>query len=128
MRQIGPVRAALSNFLGIGIGYVYVGRIELAFAFVEGLPSNLLVSRSLLFKKTEFLRGPKVRTKYFILTQCLQHKICAPYLNCFLVNVYNILCLLACFLSRTAFAMHLLIFFGNVRGFFSHDRSQNYLQ
>ena len=37
MRQIGPVRAALSNFLGIGLGYVYVGRIELAIAFVAGL-------------------------------------------------------------------------------------------
>jgi len=37
IRQLGPVRAALSNFLGIGLGYVYVGRIELAFAFVATL-------------------------------------------------------------------------------------------
>ena len=34
MRQIGPVRAGLLNVLGLGLGYVYVGRIKFAIAFV----------------------------------------------------------------------------------------------
>ncbi len=34
MRQLGPIRAVFSNLLGLGLGYVYVGRIQLAFAYI----------------------------------------------------------------------------------------------
>lgn len=34
LRKPGPIRAALLNFIGLGLGYVYVGRIKLAFAFI----------------------------------------------------------------------------------------------
>ncbi len=37
MRQVGPIRAALSNFVGLGLGYVYVGRIQLAFATIAAV-------------------------------------------------------------------------------------------
>jgi len=37
MRQVGPIRAALSNVLGLGLGYVYVGRIQLALAFIVSI-------------------------------------------------------------------------------------------
>ncbi|MDJ0794853.1 MAG: signal peptidase I [Woeseiaceae bacterium] len=37
MRQLGPIRAALSNLVGFGLGYVYVGRIKLALFLVVGI-------------------------------------------------------------------------------------------
>ncbi len=37
LRQLGPIRAALSNVIGLGLGYVYVGRIRLAIIFVVGI-------------------------------------------------------------------------------------------
>ena len=37
MRQIGPLRAAFLNLVGFGLGYVYVGRIRFAIAFVGAI-------------------------------------------------------------------------------------------
>ncbi len=44
LRKLGPIRAALANLLGFGLGYVYVGRIRLAFAFIAGIVGLIAVA------------------------------------------------------------------------------------
>ena len=44
MREIGPVRAVLLNLVGLGLGYVYIGRIRFAFALIAGIIGLLAVA------------------------------------------------------------------------------------
>ncbi|MDJ0760985.1 MAG: signal peptidase I [Woeseiaceae bacterium] len=43
-RKLGPIRAALSNLAGFGLGYVYVGRIELALFLIAGIVGVIAVA------------------------------------------------------------------------------------
>lgn len=44
MRRLGPIRAALSNIFGLGLGYVYVGRFRLAFVYVAAIIALLALA------------------------------------------------------------------------------------
>lgn len=65
MRQIGPVRAALFNLLGPGLGYLYLGRMRLAFVLLAaglGIAAFAGWSRLILSPEATYVFGALIAT------------------------------------------------------------------